>query len=212
MIFTEVIRLDSLPPADEILSEGEMAVYNGFSNPKRRRDWLGGRFALKTAAQNALPKFSLKDIIILNDDDRKPFILAGGEKLPLPVSIAHSGDYAVGVLAGSKYCAVGADLEKFEHRPASWAKDSFNDCEAVDNSPKFLTALWTQKEAALKLLGLGLSADLRDVIVENGSVKFYGAAKNAWEKKHRAPLIMQTNERPQGYMFSIAVTEAKWTI
>lgn len=65
------VDLNRLPPAGEILSEKEGAFYQTLRFPKRRMEWLGGRFALKELVRQTLGA-PLKDIEILPHASGKP--------------------------------------------------------------------------------------------------------------------------------------------
>lgn len=101
-IGTDIVQIERIDEsiATRILSANEQAVFASLSLPKRRREWLAGRFAAKEAIIKALTTktnvIGLRDIEILPDDHGKPIAVcpkAGNVKID--VSIAHERDYAV---------------------------------------------------------------------------------------------------------------------
>ncbi len=177
------------PPAG-LLSPVEQERYNGYLNPKRRRDWLLGRWTAKRLIQAHYATAAgfhpaLDSFAVAQDPDGAPFVQSydpalGGSRLecgsparlPLAISISHSHGYA--------FCAVcctnahpihlGADLELVESRGANFVHDYFTDHEqhVLAEAPPALsdlmvTATWSAKESVLKALRLGLRVDTRSV-------------------------------------------------
>lgn len=176
------------PPAG-LLSPAEQERYAGYLNPKRRRDWLLGRWTAKRLIQAHYAAASgfqpaLDSFTVTQDSDGAPYVvschpaLSGAPeddvpaRLPLALSISHSHGYA--------FCAVcctnahpihlGADLELVEPRGAGFVHDYFTAEEqhALASAPPALadllvTATWSAKESVLKALRLGLRVDTRTV-------------------------------------------------
>jgi 4'-phosphopantetheinyl transferase len=177
------------PPAG-LLSPAEQERYAGYLNPKRRRDWLLGRWTAKRLIQAhyaAAAGFhpALDSFTVVQDPEGAPYVVScdpalGGSqleygtpaRLPLAISISHSHGYA--------FCAVcctnahpinlGADLELVEPRGTGFVHDYFTDEEqhALHAVPPALsdllvTATWSAKESVLKALRLGLRVDTRTV-------------------------------------------------
>lgn len=164
------------PPG--LLSAAEQARCDGFVIAKRRRDWLLGRWTAKHLVQSHLSLaqhivFPLSQIEILADDDGAPFAQIGA-RLPLSLSISHSGADSFCALCPDDAGAVGADVEQIEPRELSFVRTFFTAAEnhAVDEAASgperdaLVTALWSAKEAVLKTLRLGLRADTRQVEVQ----------------------------------------------
>ena len=81
--------LDSL--AKKILHEEELKIFCQKKNEKAKREFVGGRFAVKEAFVKAAGYKSFKEICCLNDENGKPYI----KDEPCHVSISHENHYAV---------------------------------------------------------------------------------------------------------------------
>jgi phosphopantetheinyl transferase (holo-ACP synthase) len=164
------------------LCDDEEKAYASLVASKRRRDWLGGRLAAKLALAAELDSIGvrrpLNGIVIGNDLDGVPTwrLLKPGDVPAWPISISHSaGLAAAAVHTGA--ARLGIDLEKVENRDPAWLEIAFHPDERGETAtPEAATRLWTVKEAALKVLGLGLRADLWDVRCEHGRVRLLGGA------------------------------------
>lgn len=199
----ETVDLTSLPPADGILSERERSYFEKLRFPKRRTEWLGGRFALKKAICGLLPISRLDLIEVLPTEGGKPCLSVKGEKSSLAFSISHSHGFAVAAVSQDDDY-IGIDLEKIEHRIEAWAQDFFHPSELSAREDKALTALWTQKEALVKLLGKGLCLNSYDVRFVKGKAEFYGEAHKEYVALGEPEISMQTREYPAGFMLSLA--------
>lgn len=145
-----------------------------------------------------------------------------------PISISHCSDYAVAAMCrtaqqllpgngGGNHNTIGVDLEKIQKRSHGWVEESFHDCELrpsvphppqadyQDLEPEQTTALWTQKEAVLKALGLGLTCSLRDVKIINSVPQFTGKALERWQELKSPRFTIVTRTKPGGYMLSTAL-------
>jgi 4'-phosphopantetheinyl transferase len=154
--------VDRAPPDLENavkLSSAEREAFARCTTPKRRHDWLLGRWTAKRLLYSVLGE----KLEILSGADGAPFV----PRYPvLGLSISHSGDYA--------FCAalwdspIGVDIERIEPRSAIFVEDYFTADEQslVETAPNYApTLIWSAKEAALKALHLGLRADTRRVNV-----------------------------------------------
>lgn len=88
-----------------LLSDAEKKVYDAFSSPKRKKEFLGGRFTAKEAYKKAYQSFdepvSFQDISILNASDGSPQLTSKYRSEDrLLVSISHSDKYVVAVVSG----------------------------------------------------------------------------------------------------------------
>ena len=86
--------------ANKILTDEEMMLMNRFKLEQRQISFLAGRFAAKEAIYKAinqvLPSLKLKDIVVLNDESHKPYVLKPVlEDMVIWVSISHEKDYAI---------------------------------------------------------------------------------------------------------------------
>ncbi len=204
----EIIRLADGVPGEGVLSAREAEKYRSFKVEKRRRDWLGGRTALKLAVIGHLaPGTPAAEIEAVPDKDGRPILHIKGLPSTAPVSLTHSGAYAAAAvgLGGTK--AIGTDLEVVEKRSASWAKDCFTDAElgVAGGDEAALTLLWTRKEAALKALGLGLSVDLKEIDFSSGVPKYAGHLEELW-RGLGSPVLREENPAavPPGYALTVA--------
>ncbi|HAF96649.1 MAG: hypothetical protein A2021_00375 [Elusimicrobia bacterium GWF2_52_66] len=169
-VSVNIVNSAALPAPAEFLSPAEIEKYNSFKIPKRKADWLGGRYAAKTLLASITRRKDFVNIEISYDNYGRP--RAAG----LAISISHSGGLALAAIKQGTGNLIGADIEMIEDRCAAWYADYFAPGELRGNDPSEATKLWTIKEAALKALGLGLKADLRDARFENETVRFHGAA------------------------------------
>ncbi|HGD3862799.1 TPA: holo-ACP synthase [Streptococcus agalactiae] len=84
--------------AELVLTEQELLLFKGISNPKRQMSFLTGRWAAKEAYSKALGtgigKVNFHDIEILSDDKGAPLITKEPFNGKSFVSISHSGNYA----------------------------------------------------------------------------------------------------------------------
>lgn len=77
--------------AKKILHVDEFSLYLSKGNDKAKREFVGGRFAVKEAFVKAAGYKSFKEICCLNDENGKPYI----KDEPCHVSISHENHYAV---------------------------------------------------------------------------------------------------------------------
>jgi 4'-phosphopantetheinyl transferase len=153
----------------------------GFKVAKRKRDWLLGRWTAKHLVQTYLAithnrPAPLDQIEILADVDGAPYARLG-MRLPLSLSISHSGRESFCALCDENAGYVGADIEQIEPRDLSLVRTFFTAPENTageavrpEERDRLITALWSAKEAVLKTLRLGLRADTRQLNVVIGSL------------------------------------------
>lgn len=147
--------------------------------PKRRQEWLLGRWTAKRLVQTFLAdeaglEAELYELSVVAEPSGAPTLAIERQTLrlalaPVHLSISHS--------AGAAFCAlsagggpVGADIERVEPRHPAFAGDYFTPAEllriaAAEAAARdtMITAIWSAKEAALKALALGLTVDTRYV-------------------------------------------------
>jgi len=118
-------------------------------------------------------------------------------QLPAPsLSISHSGDAVFcAVLWGGG--VVGADVEQVETRSEAFVRDFFapEEIAAWDETPTdrrdlVANAVWSAKEAALKALELGLTADTRHVVCQPASFAEADARWRPFTVRLGAPLVV----------------------
>lgn len=140
-----------------LLSPAEAALWAGFSYPKRRLEWLGGRLAAKHSLDRALgrePARLYRDYSLLPDEHGRPALepLPGVNASP-QVSISHSRDYAAALTTTAGRC--GLDIQEKTARLIS-VQERFASPEelallaAIPNGLSRLCLLWTVKEAVKK--------------------------------------------------------------
>lgn len=198
----KLVDLANLPPADGFLSAREKTFLETLKLPKRRTEWLGGRFALK---QLILPGEGedLSRVEVLPQAGGKPQLWLDKAVCPAAFSITHSHGWA-GAAVSWEERFLGIDLEKVEHRISAWADDFFHPQERTADDDAFLTALWTKKEAVSKLLGTGLSLNSFDLRCLGNKVEFYGGAQAAYRLLGEPEIVLQTWPEPDGFMLSVA--------
>jgi phosphopantetheinyl transferase len=209
-----------LPSPDALgcLAADEEAVYAGFSAPKRRRDWLAGRWAAKLVLARRLEKdglrVPLREIAIGNDLEGAPvWKLLKPLGAPVwPLSITHSGGWAAAAIH-TNAARLGVDLEQAVERDPSWIEVAFHpDERPLARTPEAATRLWTVKEAALKLLGIGLRADLWDVRVGGtgaGRVRLLGRALARHGDIGSPELHFSTHELEDRHVMTVAYTSGR---
>lgn len=194
----------NLPPADSFLSLREQAFFQTLRFPKRRTEWLGGRFALKTLIAETFSLASLNLVEILPQETGKPKLVVNGKESNLAFSISHSNGYALVAISTSCKC-IGIDLEKIEHRIGAWADNFFHPTELIQKDDIFLTKLWTQKEALVKLLGVGLSVGSFDVRCVEGKPQFFGRALDIYKELGICNVLVDSKlDLIDGFVCSIA--------
>lgn len=198
----QVVDLQKLPPSQLVLTAAEQTYYESLRVPKRRAEWLGGRFALKQLLSKT-EAVDFKEIEILASHEGKPSLTVAGAVWKGAFSITHSHGFAVASV-DKEISFLGIDLEKIEHRIDAWKAGFFHPDELTRDGDDFLTALWTQKEAVVKLLGTGLTLNSFDVRCVDGQVQFYGPARALYEQLGAPQITLTTSSLLPGFMFTIA--------
>ena len=157
------------------LSPSELQKYSTFRFPKRRDEWLLGRWTAKTLVHSlpAYQHYSLDQIEIHNTQEGAPYLQLPDRATPAEcLTISHSGNLALCAIATGLDLQVGTDLEKVEARTETFILDYFTPSERqlVKNYPAetramVVTLIWSAKESMLKALGVGLRRDTRMVEV-----------------------------------------------
>ncbi|PDV99455.1 4'-phosphopantetheinyl transferase family protein [Candidatus Viridilinea mediisalina] len=169
--------LNDLPtlPVAAWLSPAEQAHLATLHIPKRRNDWLLGRWTAKRLTQRVLAEegypLDLAAIVITPAADGAPEVwLPPAFPLPAPsLSISHSYGRALCAIepTGSP---IGADIEQITSHHPSLVTSYFTPEEqaviAATPSPlhdTMVTAIWSAKEALLKALRVGLTVATQQV-------------------------------------------------
>jgi 4'-phosphopantetheinyl transferase len=164
------LELDELPQEAEWLSEAERELAGRYGHPRRLRQFLAGRWAVRRLWREVA---ELEEPVeVIPDPQGRPLLYVSGEALmDWAVSIAHSGSRVlVALRQGGR---LGVDVEG--QRPRSGALVSrLLDAEEWELMQRWapeepILAAWVLKEAGFKALGSGLRAPLRNLrLVEEG--------------------------------------------
>lgn len=176
------MRQAELPPGDAWLTEAERGVLSGLKFPKRRGDWLLGRWAAKRALAAAGLVPAEGETSILAGESGAPEASCGGRAVCAALSLTHSHGVAA-ALVGPAGSRVGIDLERIEERPAGFAGDWFTEAEqafvtaaGAGESALAATLVWSAKESVMKALLEGLRIPPKAVEVSPER----GPADGAW--------------------------------
>ena len=166
---------DLLKDAERFLSPAELEKLATFRFPKRRTDWLLGRWTAKSLLRGVADyaRFAPADIELYSAPRGAPRVRLPDD-LPFPgsLSISHRDERAFCALSLAPGLNLGADLEKVEPRAAAFTEDYFTTAEKTwvrDCGPEqtdlAATLVWSAKESMLKALEVGLGWDTRWVEV-----------------------------------------------
>ena len=162
-----------LPGELDWLAPVERAVLDTLRLPKRRGDWLLGRWTAKQVLARCLAELptSLAGIRVLAAADGAPEAHLVGARGQPSLSISHSGELGFAV-AATTGIPVGCDVERIEPRTPVFVRDYFTAAEAAlvqaaapASRDLLATLLWSATESALKVRREGLRADTRSVEV-----------------------------------------------
>ena len=172
-----IVHERDVPDPGAWLDATEAETLAGLHVPKRRSDWLRGRWAAKQAvAQWAGLDDSLAGlagVAIRPAPDGAPEVRLEGAPAPV-VSITHSGSWGAAALASRG--PLGCDLEQLRPLDDSTVDLFFTEAERSEirsegsQSERVLRTIliWSAKESALKALRTGLRRDTREVEVAAG--------------------------------------------
>ncbi|MEA2070463.1 MAG: beta-ketoacyl synthase N-terminal-like domain-containing protein [Asgard group archaeon] len=154
------------------LHKDELDYYLSKTVPKRQLEWVAGVISVKKALKSFYPEIKESEMKIEKMELGKPFVTINNQKQPIEISITHSNDYAIG-LADSDY-VIGIDLEIIEQKAPALLEELLSKTEQATLkeingaiTDELLTKLWTAKEAASKVLGVGLNSDLHNFSVRH---------------------------------------------
>jgi len=164
-----------LPVERDWLSGNEALHLAGLRFPKRRADWLLGRWTAKCAlaARLNFPFYPqvLAKLEIRPGPSGAPEVFWAEQAEAVTISLSHRSGTALCVV-GPPGVQLGCDLELIEPRSDAFVADYFTNEEqkfvthvpCIDR-PRMLALLWSGKESALKALREGLRLDTRCVVV-----------------------------------------------
>jgi len=171
-------REDAAPRDHRWLSAREMAVVERTHIPKRRADWLLGRWTAKRAVAARLglaaDAGALAAIELWPAPSGAPMPFCRGVRAGLALSLSHS--HGIGFCAVSRCgAALGCDVERVTPHSEAFLRDYFAEEErqavglsAPAERMKTATLLWSAKESTLKALERGLRCDPRTIRVNCG--------------------------------------------
>jgi 4'-phosphopantetheinyl transferase len=170
ILHTNTARLEQA--AARFLSLQELARLEGLRFPKRRGEWLLGRWTAKNLAHQCIPELqglSLAAFSVLSDSQGAPYLATlEGTPLPFPLSISHREQYAFCALSLRAGQHLGVDIERIEQRSTGFLEDYFTVNEQRyasqlpdEAQPAWVTVAWSLKESLLKAIGIGLRVDTR---------------------------------------------------
>ena len=166
--------------AGQILSPIEIQTFESFGQLTKRRQWLAGRLAVKEAARYLIASvyniaINNTDLVVETEKSGKIYLKSiRSDKYSIPaISLSHKQGKIFAVAADSgSYSSVGVDLESSE--------SGDNDMPEFILSPEELIyienfaekekniafkKIWAAKEAAAKVLGLGLPDYLKSLSI-----------------------------------------------
>lgn len=167
------------PPAG-LLTAAEQQAYAGLKFAKRRQEWLLGRWTAKQLLRQVIwqetgQALALDSLGVVANGRGAPCLQVSGVAALLPeagyqLSISHAHGRAFCAVVAGRYGPLGADIEWIAPRPAGFAADYFTTDELalLEEAPAgmydtLVTAVWSGKEAAMKVAQVGLRVDTRTV-------------------------------------------------
>lgn len=194
-------RQEELPRGEAWLTAAEREVLARFRVPKRRADWLLGRWVAKRALVLSGVAVSEEDVAILASPSGAPEAFVLGHPAVAALSLTHSHGVAVAAL-GPAGTRIGVDLEAIEERATGFLGDWFTPVEqafvaAAKEGERAVAAtlVWSAKECVMKALreGLRIPPKAVEVAPERGSAdgqwrpfRARGPGREAWSGWWRA--------------------------
>ena len=171
-----------MPAGLEWLSPRERTRLDAMRFTKRRTEYLLRRWVGKYAVARSLGLptggGSATRIELLNHLTGAPYVEVDGRRAGLDVSLSDRAGAAVALVGGpgSDAGTLGVDLEVVEPRSEGFVRDFLTEAEVAwvyerrrrdgaDGWQEAANLVWSAKEAALKVLRVGLRADTRTVEV-----------------------------------------------
>lgn len=148
----------------------EWAVLRRMQSCTRRREWMASRAALRALVALTASADRPLDAKIVKDRYGRPTVRVVKQGIchDIGCSISHKGGRVAVCLAEDGVTAVGIDIETVSERPVRLARAFIHekDCAAgIEDAKRRYTLLWSCKEAASKVLGLGLLVDYKKMVV-----------------------------------------------
>lgn len=164
-----------MPQVESWLSPNEAALLRAMRFPKRRADWLLGRWTAKNAFAICFGCFAgpraLQEIEVRAAPSGAPEIFFRNEPSAATISLSHRAGVGVCTVAPSQVL-LGCDVEIIEPHSDAFAADYFTAEEQASIAKatrvdrlRLLSLFWSGKESAMKALREGLRLDTRSMIV-----------------------------------------------
>lgn len=162
------------------LSPHEVDHLNSIRFTKRRDEYITRRWTAKQAIANVLELGRSPDdlarVEIRHRPSGAPYVQLDGGMVDIDVSMTDRSGWAVCVIGPpgeTRSGTVGIDLEVIEPRSARFVADYFTTAErafiadlSADRHDEAANLIWSAKEAALKVMHVGLRVDTRTVDVD----------------------------------------------
>lgn len=170
----------SLPGGCDWLSPREAGHLDTLRFTKRRTEFLlrrrTGKLAVAAALGLDVDDATLARVEILNRLTGAPYVQIDGDRAALDISLSDRAGWAVGLVddrGGLAAGTLGIDLELAEPRSTGFVTDFLTAAEQEyvttratdDEAHAAANLVWSAKEAALKVMRVGLRADTRTVEV-----------------------------------------------
>ncbi len=167
-VFWGLLRLSEDAVGEQFLTDQERAEYQRCKAAVRRREWLGSRIILKQILLEENIIHTPTDCLIEKDCFGRPRVSLVKDNSVLGCSISHKSGLAAACLSLVPKADVGIDVETVTSRPFR-LREAFstgNDLLRGQMSPDaYYTVLWAVKEAVSKVMGLGMAADFKRLVV-----------------------------------------------
>jgi len=167
-----------LQPFEAYLTPYELERLSMLRFPKRRAEWLHGRWTMKYLLRHSAGEYAALSATLVqlkNEPEGMPYLekMPEAKRLAVPISISHREHRAFCALTTARSIRVGVDLELVEPRPPSFLQDFFTAQEYASGlalsgleRDVWFTLLWSLKESVLKAVGKGLRLDTRSVEIK----------------------------------------------
>jgi phosphopantetheinyl transferase len=178
------------------------------TSDKRKREWLGGRFAARYAATQLLSRSGKEldwtRLSIEYDNDGRPFLAFQDKNITLPdISISHSADMAAAMAINTGLC--GIDIQKITGRIAKVRERFCSDreektilsafCESTGQHIIGLTGLWAAKEALRKVAKDSIVPGFLEFELKVINENYVSGENSAWKFSiNRKPRSNDTTE------------------
>jgi len=153
------------------LTEQEKENHANLKSPKRRKEWLSSRVALKQILMDLGRIESPCECLVKKDQFGCPHInlVKKSPSATVNCSISHKNGFASVCLSWGAEIKLGIDMECVSEKPFKLRR-AFSHADdlltSIKDAKEYYTVLWACKEAASKVIGMGLLKDLKDLIVE----------------------------------------------